>query len=133
MAIAGRIVGLSLMQGQWPETTGTVVAAHQATVSHPTKGPRVRHVFHYTYTVAGDSYEGSRYSFATVGGAQGKALRHWQVNDTVPVYYHPERPWVAVVSREPASIFVWLFGSLGLPWVVASLAGLVAPRSTDDR
>lgn len=58
-------------------------------------------VLRYSYTVGGNTFEGSRFTHQAVGNAAGRTthfIARLTQGSEVPVYYHPRNPEEAVVQ-----------------------------------
>ncbi|MGA2555133.1 MAG: DUF3592 domain-containing protein [Verrucomicrobiota bacterium] len=53
----------------------------------------------FTYSVAGQSYQSSRFSFASIGWQEN--TQYYDTGDEVTVYYCPTDPSIAVLQRGP--------------------------------
>lgn len=61
----------------------------------PDRPPRVKFLFHYTYTYADRTYTSKRYSYGGAGGIG--AVRQHVVGDDVTAYVNPDKPQQAVL------------------------------------
>ncbi len=108
----------------WPSVTGTVTSAGID------RDPRMRDsgasnlspLIAYTYEVNGEKYIGQRIapggSVSYPGYARG-ILKRYPAGSQVTVYYNPDLPSMAFLSKRPGSVlFFFILGNLLIPFIV---------------
>jgi hypothetical protein len=109
------------------------------TISNSTNDPNYSYsaVITYRYSIGGQSYTSSRYSYAGSGGsgyqtdAQNMVSQH-PAGAQVTAWYNPDKPDEAVIDNSEPSTTV-PYAALGLMWCVALLVlgkGVVAVLNT---
>ncbi len=87
----------------WRRTEGRVVMAEMRRGKHKTPDGCLLYdpVLRYSYTVGGQTFEGSRFTHQAVSNAAGRTtqfITRLTQGSEVPVYYHPRNPAEAVVQ-----------------------------------
>lgn len=87
----------------WRRTEGRVVKAEMRRGKEKTPDGCLLYdpVLRYSYTVGGQTFEGSRFTHQAVGNAAGRTTQYiarLAQGSEVPVYYHPRNPAEAVVQ-----------------------------------
>ncbi|WP_242588305.1 DUF3592 domain-containing protein [Corallococcus macrosporus] len=94
----------------WPTVQGTITRSEVETVR--SKGIKYEPKLAYTYSVDGQSYEGSKYRFATFrssdSGYADDVVARAPLGASVPVYYRPGQPLEALLQPGLGSLELFL-------------------------
>lgn len=99
---------------QWP-TIGGVIKSSQVTQSKDSDGDRTFGAdIVYTYTVDGQSFEGSDVTFggnykSSNRSSWTRLVNQYPVGAEVEVYYDPEVPGISVLQPEVAGLIGWIW------------------------
>ncbi|SHL09797.1 Protein of unknown function [Desulfatibacillum alkenivorans DSM 16219] len=133
LALAGtvhQIIQQSAMSRQWQPVQGVVVKVSQDGWWNDQE--KRRYYLEYAYTVQGMPYTGYRYhlrekSLKTYGGIQYR----YKQGDPITVYYDPEDPGRAVLSRE--FLRDWFAGVAVLVGLLVFAVAVMLKESNDSR
>jgi hypothetical protein len=116
---------------RWPHTTGQVSGSvvhegiTQGMTADGTLAPMDKHFREidlvFSYSVAGQSYQSSRFSFSAMGWQEN--TRYYNEGDEVTVYYCPATPSIAVLQPglKPGLLAGPVLVALGLVFLVYGL------------
>lgn len=94
----------------WPTTAGKITSARLKRVPGSGKlfRPLSRPYLEYEYTVEGDTYTSSTITWGTLPEAPAALIAHYPPGQSVPVYYHPQAPHLAVLAPGGSAIRAFL-------------------------
>lgn len=118
---AAQVVYWGFAQDNWVPTEATVVRSQRVVMGGGTKAPRYVYRFRYQYEVGGTVFEGERFSYQYASPSPIQGVQRFAAGDPLTIYYDPRQPRRAVVEKARPSIWVYAFGALGLPFLIAGV------------